>query len=139
MRSNQEFSTSHFAQLGTTNISALKINLSYEGWPSMPYTFPCKSRSRFLNPIIKELRKHGQNLSIGQPVVVQLDDEKGYKGTYQCKTKPEARIITVDFHYEDKTRFPARIKAAAIALCREEFAGTFEISHEKGRLTIRSL
>ena len=105
----------------------------------MPFTFTCKSRSRFLNPIINELKEHGRNLSIGQPVEVQLDDEKGYKGTYHCRIKPEARIVTANFHYEDKTRFPARIKAAAIALCCEGFAGTFEISHEKGRLTIRSL
>jgi hypothetical protein len=45
--------------------------------------------------------------------------------------------VTANFNYKDETRFPARIKAAAIALCIEGFNGTFEISHYSGLVTIK--
>jgi len=106
----------------------------------MPYTFSCKSRSSFLPPIITTLRQNRQNLLRGDAVVVRLESEKeGYKGKYKCEIYLAKSLITVDYHYENASRFPARIKAAAIALCFEGFDGTFEISHDKGLLIIRKL
>jgi len=71
--------------------------------------------------------------------VIRLESEEGYKGKYRFEIDSAKSLITADYHYEDTSRFPARIKAAAIALCLEGFSGTFEISHDEGLLIIRQL
>jgi hypothetical protein len=103
----------------------------------MPYTFPCKSRSKFLPPIIKTIKQQGQDLTAGKQIVIQLVSKEGYNGEYECKINPETSLVTATFNNKDETRFPARIKAAAIALCIEGFNGTFEISHYSGLVTIK--
>jgi hypothetical protein len=103
----------------------------------MPYTFSCKSRSKFLPPIIKAIKQQRQDLIAGKQIVIQLLSKEGYNGEYECKINPKTYLVTADFNYKDETRFPARIKAAAIALCIEGFNGTFEISHYSGIVTIK--
>jgi len=105
----------------------------------MPYTFNSRSRSRFLFPIRKALRQNRERLVSGQPITIQLESEEGYKGTYICKINLATSMITANYEYEDETRFPARIKAAAIAMCLEGIEGNFQISHDKGKLAIRRL
>ena len=103
----------------------------------MPCTFSCKSRSKFLPPIIKAIKLQRQDLASGKQITIQLSSEEGYNGEYECKTNPKTFLATANFNYKDETRFPARIKAAAIALCIEGYNGTFEISHYSGLVTIR--
>jgi hypothetical protein len=105
----------------------------------MPYTFGCRSRSQFLFPVIQGLRLHRQELLHGQPITIHLGIGGGYSGEYICKVNARSLSITVDYNYADTTRFPARIKAACIALCLEGFNGTFRISHEFGNIIIRQL
>jgi len=88
--------------------------------------------------ITEALKEQKQTLMAGRQIVIQLEAEKeGYSGTFDCKMNPSACSITVNFKNPDPTRFPARIKAAARAICQEGFDGTFEISQKAGILTIR--
>jgi hypothetical protein len=103
----------------------------------MPYTFSCKSRSKFLPPIIKAIKQQRQDLTAGKQIVIQLVSKEGYNGEYECKINLKTSLVAADFNYKDETRFPARIRAAAIALCIEGFNGTFEISHYSGLVTIK--
>ncbi len=103
----------------------------------MPYTFSCKSRSKFLPPIIKAIKQQRQDLTAGKQIVIQLVSKEGYNGEYECKINPKTSLVTATFSNKDETRFPARIKVAAIALCIEGFNGTFEISHYSGLVTIK--
>lgn len=105
----------------------------------MSYTFRCVSRSSFLTPITNALRQQQQNLVKGQPVTVQLMDQKGYKGKYICEIDTSRGLITVNYDYSDASWFPARIKAACIALCLEGFHGTFEVSHDNGYIVIKPI
>jgi hypothetical protein len=103
----------------------------------MPYTFSCKSRSKFLPPIVEAIKLQRQDLASGKQIAIRLENEEGYNGEYECKIIPKTFLVTANFNNKDETRFPARIKAAAIALCIEGFNGTFEISHYSGLVTIR--
>ena len=73
----------------------------------------------------------------GKQIAIQLESEEGYNGEYECKTNTATSFVTANFDYKDATRFPARIKAVAIALCVEGFNGTFDISHYSGLVTIK--
>jgi hypothetical protein len=103
----------------------------------MPYTFSCKSRSKFLQPVITAIKQQRQDLMSGKQIAIQLESEEGYNDEYECKVNPKTSFVTANFDYKDVTRFPARIKAAAIALCIEGFDGTFDISHCSGLVTIK--
>jgi hypothetical protein len=103
----------------------------------MPYIFSCQSRSKFIPPISKIIRQRRQDIASGKQISIQLESEQGYDGEYECKINSAKSVITANFEYKDPTRFPARIKAAAIALCIEGFNGTFDISHYSGLVTIK--
>lgn len=103
----------------------------------MPYTFSCKSRSKFLPQIIKAIKQQKQDLILGKQIAIQLLSKEGYNGEYECKINPKTSLVMANFNYKDETRFPARIKAAAIALCIEGYNGTFEISHCSGLVAIK--
>jgi hypothetical protein len=104
---------------------------------AMPYAFSCKSRSNFLPPIIKAIKQQRQDLISGRQIAIQLESEEGYNGEYECRINSKTSLVTADFNYKDETRFPARIRAATIALCIEGFNGTFEMSHYSGLVTIK--
>jgi hypothetical protein len=106
----------------------------------MTYTFSGNGRSKFIPAITEALKEQKQTLVAGRQIVIQLEAEKeGYPGTFYCKINPSACSITINFKNPDPTRFPARIRAAARALCQEGFDGTFEISQKAGILTIRKI
>jgi len=71
----------------------------------------------------------------GKVVKIDLGKRGGYSGRYTCKINPTLRMIDVDYS-GDSTRFPARIKAACVALCKENIPGIFLISHSNGFITI---
>lgn len=73
----------------------------------------------------------------GKQIAFYLESEEGYTGEYECRINPKTFLVTANFNYRDETRFPARKKAAAIALRVEGFNGTFEISHYSGLVTIK--
>jgi hypothetical protein len=104
----------------------------------MTYTFSGNGRSKFIPAITEALREQKHTLVAGGQIVIQLEAEKGgYPGTFDCKINPSICSITVNFRNPDSTRFPARIRATARALCQEGFDGTYEISHKAGIVTIR--
>lgn len=98
-------------------------------------SFSCESNSEFLYPIIRELRLQRENLIEGKIVEIDLGKRGGYSGRYTCRINPTLHMINVDYS-GDPTRFPARIKAACVALCRENIGGTFLISHTNGLIRI---
>jgi hypothetical protein len=104
----------------------------------MRHVFSGKGRSKFRSTIVDALREQDKSLTEGRQLVIQFEEEKkGYTGSYECKIDASACAFTVDFKNTDPTRFPARIKAAARALCQEGYDGIYEISHKAGELTIR--
>jgi hypothetical protein len=104
----------------------------------MIYTFSGNGRSKFMPAITEALKEQKQLLISGRQIVVHFESEKeGYLGIYEIRINPIACSFTVDFKNVDPTRFPARIKAAARALCQEGYDGTYEISHKAGELKIR--
>lgn len=103
----------------------------------MIHTFSGLGRSKFMSAISEELREQKKTLASGRQIIVHFDaDRKGYPGTFEVKINQAACSFTVDFKNTDPTRFPARIKAAARALCQEGYDGTYKISHKSGALTI---
>jgi hypothetical protein len=97
------------------------------------------SRSKFLKACEEAIRKNKKALLSGIPISVRFSPQ-GYNGEIQVKIeKTNSTTFWADWESADPTRFPARIKAAACALFREECYGVFTITHKSGILTIRYL
>ncbi|HOX02132.1 MAG TPA: hypothetical protein P5555_07225, partial [Candidatus Paceibacterota bacterium] len=72
-------------------------------------------------------RQHNADLGVGG----------GYSGFIRVKIEErQAREFEGDWESKDWTRFPARIRAAATALRDTGHFGTFDISHQDGKLRI---
>jgi len=96
-------------------------------------------RSSFLEDIEDEIIRNRDALFIGTPLFVEMSPQ-GYNGRIQVKIEQgNHSTFWTDWQGSDPTRFPARIKAAASALCRLGCFGEFLISHESGTLTIQYL
>jgi len=103
----------------------------------MLYTFAGSGRSKFSSIIIEVVRSQRQALDLGKQIIIEFDEEKpGYPGGFVVNINPKRDVFTVEFSNVDPSRFPARIKATAIALCQEGFEGKFEISHKAGTLKL---
>ena len=102
---------------------------------------PYPNKSKFY-PIIKDYilnldnaKQDGIDIKIELPV----SEPDGYRGEYTVKIDSVQPFFLTDFTYKDITRFPARIKATALALKESNNIGEFYISHEKRIITIRSV
>lgn len=85
-------------------------------------------------PLIRNAIHH----SGGQiPVTVDFLVGGGYNGCIRV-TIEESQAVEFEANWEgnDRTRFPARIRAAATALRDTSHFGTFDISHKDGSLQI---
>jgi len=102
---------------------------------------PYPNKSKFY-PIIKDYilnldnaKQDGIDIKIELPV----SEPDGYRGEYTVKIDSVQPFFETDFKNKDITRFPARIKATALALKESNNIGEFYISHEKRIITIRSV
>ncbi|MGC9394150.1 MAG: hypothetical protein ACP5J4_04790, partial [Anaerolineae bacterium] len=65
---------------------------------------------------------------------------QGYNGKIRVLIEKEfSSNFWADWEYPDPTRFPVRIRAAALALFQQGCFGEYIISHETGTLTIQRI
>lgn len=101
----------------------------------MDITFPI--RSRFLDACEDTIRRGLAELEAGGTVRVDLD-KGGYAGRVLVTIRPDdTASFGTNWKGADPTRFPARIKAAAMALLKCGCVGPFEVTHADGVLEIR--
>ncbi len=102
---------------------------------------PYPNKSKFY-PIIKDYILNLDNAKQdGIDIKIELPESEpdGYRGEYTVKIDSVQPFFETDFKNKDITRFPARIKATALALKESNNIGEFYISHEKRIITIRSV
>ncbi len=102
---------------------------------------PYPNKSKFY-PIIKDYILNLDNKKQdGIDIKIELPESEpdGYRGEYTVKIDSVQPFFETDFKNKDITRFPARIKATALALKESNNIGEFYISHEKRIITIRSV
>jgi len=95
-------------------------------------------RSKFLKPCEDAIRKNKKSLLAGSPILIRLSPQ-GYNGKFHVDIDKNSNSFEVDWKNPDPTRFPVRVRAAAYALYKMGFYGSFIISHETGILTIQSI
>ena len=103
--------------------------------------YPDPNRSKFY-PIIKDYILNLDNKKQdGIDIKIELPESEpdGYRCEYKFKFDSVQTFFETDFKNKDITRFPARIKATALALKESNNIGEFYISHEKRIITIRSV
>ena len=93
--------------------------------------------SDFLLPCKSAMRKHQRQLQAGGSISISLPGG-GYDGHVFVTLKPKNSItFGTNWTNNARSRFPARIKAAATALKGSGYVGRFEITHADGTLSIR--
>jgi len=95
-------------------------------------------RSKFLKPCEDAIRKNKKFLLARFPILIKLSPQ-GYNGKFHVNIDKNSNSFKVDWKNPDPTRFPVRVKAAAYALYKMGFYGSFIISHETGILTIQPI
>ncbi|QDV36949.1 DUF6884 domain-containing protein [Tautonia plasticadhaerens] len=104
---------------------------------AMTVRFPM--RTRFLEPLRLGIKLHRHRLDEGRPIEVVLGPG-GYQGRWVVVVREEdgERFEAVG-SMNDPSRFPQRIRAAALALHREGAYGRFLVEHDRegGVVTIR--
>lgn len=108
------------------------------GSPLSGARIPFASRSMFFDPIGSAVQAHREDLAAGRAVTVQLSPE-GYEGKVTVQINEGREDFETDWRGSDRSRFPARIKAAATVLQRKGFHGRFRISHAGGELEMRRI
>lgn len=86
-------------------------------------------KSKFLNIIIENLNKNIFKIDLAS-----ISSDKGYEGNFIIEIV-ESHFIVENFKNNDKTRFPARIKATASAINKLKRYGKYNIAH-KDRIII---
>ncbi len=97
---------------------------------------PFAVRSKFLVPCEQALTAQHGLLDSGSRVDVEMDP-RGYNRSLIVTIQPGTTgTFQAEWKTKDITRFPSRIKAAATALRNYGMTGSFNISHDNGRLSI---
>jgi len=97
------------------------------------------TRSVFLVPLESAIETQRAALVSGAPITVRLSPQ-GYEASVKVLTAlSNTDAFWADCEYSDPTRFPARIRAATLALYRQGCFGSYLITHKMGLLTIREL
>ncbi len=103
--------------------------------------YPDPNRSKFYKIIKDYILNLDNKKQDGIDIKIELPESEpdGYRGEYTVKIDSVQPFFETDFKNKDITRFPARIKATALALKESNNIGEFYISHEKRIITIRSV
>jgi len=102
----------------------------------MDITFP--TRSKFLEACEGAIRSGRTVLEAGRAISISFDEKGGYTGSVRVTIQSnDGNVFDTNWTGDDASRFPARIKAAALALLNCGCKGMFEVSHEDGALSIR--
>jgi|LULM01.1.fsa_nt_gb hypothetical protein len=102
---------------------------------------PYPNKSKFY-PMIKDyILKLDNTKQDGIDIKVELPESEpdGYKGDYIVNIDGVQSFFETNFTNKDITRFPARIKAAALAIKDTNNIGEFHITHEKRIIAIKSV
>jgi hypothetical protein len=95
----------------------------------MKVRFP--SRSEFLEALRLGIKEQRPRLDLGHLIEIHLDPG-GYKGRwFVIVREEEEEEFEVVGSMRDPTRFPQRIKVAALALLQEGAYGRFDIMHDR--------
>ena len=100
---------------------------------------PYPTRSKFLSTCLSEISNKKLAILAGDKISITLTPA-GYNVKFEVsviQSKPEG--FDTDWEYPDPTRFPTRIRTAALALYKCKCFGQFEISHHEGILEIKRL
>jgi hypothetical protein len=100
---------------------------------------PYVDNSGFLEPCERAIREFQENLMAGRAILVQLDAERpGYPGRVVVEIRDgDGASFGTDWEASDRTRFPARIRAAATGLHNCGCSGRFVITHRNGVFEIK--
>jgi len=97
------------------------------------------SRSKFLEDCVEAITKNKNALFQGIPISITFSSG-GYNGEIKITIeKTDSISFQTDWVSSDPSRFPARIRAVASALFRQNCFGDYLISHYSGTITIRYL
>ena len=97
------------------------------------------TRFQFIDACEFAIRQHRAELQAGGLVHVGLP-EGGYDGRVAVVIDPADRVVFgADWKRADPTRFPSRVRAAAVALLKCRCEGRYEVSHSAGSLTIQAV
>lgn len=97
------------------------------------------SRSKFLEDCVEAIAKNKNALFQGAQISITFS-AKGYNGKIKITIeKTDSISFQTDWVSSYPSRFPARIKAAASALFRQNCFGDYLISHYSGTIKIRHL
>ena len=97
------------------------------------------TRSSFLEGCEEVICLERQSLLQGKTICVEFSSQ-GYNGTIRVSIEKESPSdFWADWEYSDTTRFPVRIRAAALALFQQGCFGEYIISHNTGTLTIQRI
>lgn len=88
-------------------------------------------KSKFLNIIIGNLNKNIFKIDL-----TSISTSKGYEGDFIIEIV-ESHFIVENFNNNDKTRFPARVKATASAMNKVKKYGKYNIIHENKIITVK--
>lgn len=100
---------------------------------------PYPQRSSFLEACEEAIHQDKAALLAGSTVSIELSPQ-GFDGQIRVVIEETNHdSFLADWEQDNPTWFPARIRAAAYALCRQECFGAFEIAHNTGILTIKKV
>jgi hypothetical protein len=112
--------------------------LCFSAGPNGMTRIPYVSRSSFLSICEESIDRSRAELCAGQLIRVILDKPGGYSGCEVAAiSESAASHCDVDRRWEDPTRFPVRLRAAATALRRKMCFGRFELRCDDGELTFK--
>jgi len=96
-------------------------------------------RSEFLEPLRDQIKLNRHRLEGGEAIEVSLKPG-GYGGKWSVVIAPDDHeTFQAEGSISDPTRFPQRIRVAALALAQEGLHGRFFIRHDRdsGAVSIR--
>ena len=102
--------------------------------------YPDPNRSKFYKIIKDYILNLDNRKQDGIDIKIDLSNTHpgGYKGKYKVKIDSQKPFFETEFDNNDITRFPQRIRSAALALKDTNYFGQIIISHEKGIISISS-
>jgi len=116
--------------------SAAVEKWSTDGIKVTRLSFPV--RSSFLIPCRDVLKANRADLDTGKPVQVKLSRQGYNRQAIATIEADQSKYFWINKESEP-TRFSARLRAAALALHESGCFGRYEMSHNKGLLTIRKV
>jgi hypothetical protein len=114
-------------------------NVLYPDTNQYPTEISYPKRSSFLDALKEEINRKKQALLSGAKIECYLGQKGGYKAQLTLYITYHSTVFCTDWVSTDLSRFPARIKAMALALYELNLNGIFEVNHQNGVITVKLL